>query len=60
MKALLLDPIANLGRLEDFPMIDQPRLCRRCNYRRRCFPRESVAPEPTPLLASTISNRAGR
>lgn len=38
MKALLLDPIANLGRLEDFPMIDRPRVCRRCNFRRLCFP----------------------
>ena len=39
MKALLLDPIANLGRLEDFPMIDRPQTCRRCNFRRLCFPR---------------------
>jgi CRISPR/Cas system-associated exonuclease Cas4 (RecB family) len=42
MRALLLDPEANLGRLEDFPMIDRPRVCRRCNFRRLCFPR----PEP--------------
>jgi len=40
MKALLLDPLANLARLEDFPMIDRPQLCRRCNFRRLCFPRE--------------------
>lgn len=39
MKALLLDPVANLGRLEDFPMIDRPRVCRRCSFRRLCFPR---------------------
>ena len=39
MKALLLDPLANLARLEDFPMIDRPRVCRRCNFRRLCFPR---------------------
>lgn len=39
MKALLLDPLANLGRLEDFPMIERPRVCRRCNFRRLCFPR---------------------
>ena len=38
MKALLLDPVANLARLEDFPMIDRPRVCRRCNFRRLCFP----------------------
>jgi hypothetical protein len=39
MKALLLDPLANLARLEDFPMIDRPQICRRCNFRRLCFPR---------------------
>ena len=45
MKALLLEPLANLARLEDFPMIDRPRVCRRCNFRRLCFPRmEAVEP----------------
>jgi CRISPR/Cas system-associated exonuclease Cas4 (RecB family) len=39
MKALLLDPVENLARLEDFPMIDRPRYCRRCNFRKLCFPR---------------------
>jgi CRISPR/Cas system-associated exonuclease Cas4 (RecB family) len=39
MKSLLLDPLANRGRLEDFPMIDRPRACRRCNFRKLCFPR---------------------
>ena len=39
MRGLLLDPVANQGRLEDFPMIDRPRTCRRCNFRRLCFPR---------------------
>ena len=39
MKALLLDPVENLARLEDFPMIDRPQVCRRCNFRRLCFPR---------------------
>ena len=38
MKALLVDPLQNLARLEDFPMIDRPQLCRRCNFRRLCFP----------------------
>lgn len=38
MRALLLDPIANLGRLEDFAMIERPSLCRRCNFRRLCYP----------------------
>jgi CRISPR/Cas system-associated exonuclease Cas4 (RecB family) len=39
MKALLVDPLGNLARLEDFPMIDRPSVCRRCNFRRLCFPR---------------------
>ena len=38
MKALLVDPLHNLARLEDFPMIDRPQVCRRCNFRRLCFP----------------------
>ncbi len=42
MKALLIDPVANRARLEDFPMIDRPQTCRRCNFRRLCFPRESA------------------
>lgn len=47
MKALLLDPVANLARLEDFPMIERPQVCRRCNFRRLCFPRpEAVAADP--------------
>lgn len=43
MKALLLDPLVNLARLEDFPMIDRPSVCRRCNFRRLCFPRADEA-----------------
>jgi hypothetical protein len=31
MKALLLDPVENRARLEDFPMIDRPQVCRRCS-----------------------------
>lgn len=38
MKEPLVDPVANQARLEDFPMIDNPRVCRRCNFRRLCFP----------------------
>ena len=38
MKALLLDPVLNLGRLQDFAMIDRPQTCRRCNFRRLCVP----------------------
>jgi CRISPR/Cas system-associated exonuclease Cas4 (RecB family) len=46
MKSLLLDPLANRARLEDFQMIDRPQFCRRCNFRRLCFP--PVAPVPAP------------
>jgi CRISPR/Cas system-associated exonuclease Cas4 (RecB family) len=44
MKALLVDPLANVARLEDFPMVDRPQLCRRCNFRRLCFPRGEESP----------------
>jgi hypothetical protein len=47
MKSLLLDSLANVGRLEDFAMIEKPRVCRRCNYRRLCFPRTE---EPRALV----------
>ena len=39
MRALLNDPDANAARIEDFPRIDRPRICRRCNFRKLCFPR---------------------
>ncbi len=53
MRALLLDPVGNLARLEDFPMVDRPQVCRRCNFRRLCFPREGeVKPRP-PLDEAT-------
>jgi hypothetical protein len=42
MRALLLDPDANQARRDDFAMIDRPRVCRRCNYRRLCFPRAAA------------------
>jgi hypothetical protein len=45
MKALLLDPGENLARMEDFARVDRPAVCRRCNFRRLCFP---PAPTPTP------------
>jgi hypothetical protein len=45
MKALLVDPAGNLARLEDFPMVDRPQVCRRCNFRRLCFPRAEEAKE---------------
>ena len=52
MKALLLDPMANLARLEDFAMVDRPQRCRRVaailpSTSRRAWPR----PLPWPLLA---------
>jgi hypothetical protein len=46
MKSLLVDPLENLARLEDFPMVDRPRLCRRCNFRKLCFPREEESALP--------------
>jgi hypothetical protein len=39
MKALLLDPGQNLARMDDFARVDRPSVCRRCNFRRLCFPR---------------------
>ena len=44
MRALLLDPVENVAREEDFPRIDRPRVCRRCNFRRLCFPAAGEAP----------------
>ncbi|HET9314723.1 MAG TPA: PD-(D/E)XK nuclease family protein [Vicinamibacteria bacterium] len=52
MKSLLLDPLANRGRLEDFPMIDRPRTCRRCNFRKLCFPRAEAQPGPDAAVAT--------
>ena len=42
MRALLNDPDANTARIEDFPRIDKPRICRRCNFRKLCFPRADL------------------
>lgn len=39
MRALLHDPEQNGARIEDFPRVDKPVICRRCNFRRLCFPR---------------------
>ena len=55
MKALLLDPLANRARLEDFPMIERPKICRRCNFRALCFPRTI----PAGLVASADTRVAG-
>jgi CRISPR/Cas system-associated exonuclease Cas4 (RecB family) len=56
MKGLLLDPAQNLARLDDFPMVDRPSMCRRCNFRRLCFP-----PSPTlnPALAADAGFKVG-
>jgi CRISPR/Cas system-associated exonuclease Cas4 (RecB family) len=52
MRALLNDPDANAARIEDFPRIDRPRICRRCNFRKLCFPRgetlEARSPRRSP------------
>jgi hypothetical protein len=53
MKALLKDPALNLGELADFAMIDRPQVCRRCNFRRLCFPPKTAvieAPQPSAAL----------
>jgi CRISPR/Cas system-associated exonuclease Cas4 (RecB family) len=42
MKALLADPEKNQARIEDFPRVDRPVVCRRCNFRRLCFPRDDA------------------
>ena len=61
MKALLLDPLANVGRLEDFAMIDRPSTCRRCNFRRLCFPpREDRVLVPPPGYAAPPKTDAVR
>jgi CRISPR/Cas system-associated exonuclease Cas4 (RecB family) len=57
MKALLLDPVQNLARPEDFPMIDRPQVCRRCNFRRLCFPREAETPAPAAGPARPVESR---
>jgi CRISPR/Cas system-associated exonuclease Cas4 (RecB family) len=66
MRALLLDPVENRARLEDFPMVDRPQVCRRCNFRKLCFPRAEdarrLAPEearPTGGLPAAPAGPAG-
>jgi len=44
MRTLLVDPVENVARLEDFSMCDRPQVCRRCNFRRLCFPRADTRP----------------
>ncbi|HVR70877.1 MAG TPA: PD-(D/E)XK nuclease family protein [Vicinamibacteria bacterium] len=52
MKALLADPALNLARLEDFPMVERPQVCRRCNFRRLCFPRPEAVAAPALVAAA--------
>jgi len=52
MRALLVDPVENLARREDFAMCDRPQVCRRCNFRRLCFPRDGEAKAHPPLDAA--------
>jgi CRISPR/Cas system-associated exonuclease Cas4 (RecB family) len=59
MRALLLDPVANVARLPDFAMTDRPQACRRCNFRRLCFPREGEARSRSPLAAAATPPGAG-
>jgi PD-(D/E)XK nuclease superfamily len=52
MKSLLLDPVLNLGQMEDFRRVDRPQVCRRCNYRSLCFPRVAAASSSQPAEIS--------
>jgi len=38
MKEFLVDPEENTAREEDFPMIDDLNVCRRCRFRKICYP----------------------
>jgi len=62
MRALVADPALNVAREQDFPRIDRPQVCRRCNFRRLCFPRagESLpVVEAVPATAAPLATRAG-
>lgn len=48
MRSLLVDSENNTARLEDFARIDRPQICRRCNFRRLCFPRGDEGPATIP------------
>lgn len=53
MRALLDDPAADVARMDAFPRVDRPQVCRRCNFRRLCFPREVAAEGPA--LAGVVT-----
>jgi hypothetical protein len=54
MRALLLDPLANLAGIDSFPMIERPQVCRRCNFRRLCFPRPDTAAVGQPAAVPAL------
>jgi len=60
MRALLVDPVGNLARLEDFPMIDRPSVCRRCNFRKLCFPRPEDAALPDATRPEELATPGSR
>ena len=51
MRKLILDPEENTARIEDFAMVDRPSACRRCNFRRLCFPRPAEVSAEMPAAA---------
>lgn len=54
MREPLLDPAENRARLDDFPMVDRPSVCRRCGFRRICFPpRTSAEPAAEAVPVTT-------
>ena len=44
MRQLLLAPEGNEAREADFPPVDRPRICRRCDFRRVCLEEGLIAP----------------
>jgi hypothetical protein len=57
MRGLLSDPLANTAREEAFGRVDQPQVCRRCNFRRLCYPRtEAAALDPPRHVIVTQSS----
>jgi len=60
MKGLLIDPLENLARLEDFPMVDRPRVCRRCNFRKLCFPKPADDSAATDHAAANVPDPVQR
>jgi hypothetical protein len=52
MKSLLVDPELNLAEMASFERVDRPQVCRRCNFRRLCYPRVEAAVAELPLSAA--------